>query len=103
MDQVVAGILRDSPEKLVLAQAWIERKLADAAYSEQNKESLREWRDVIDSGGVNGVLAVLMDRSEESERLRQSAPFSMLMPEKQRRVILQKYEPLRTRTSLAGV
>ena len=98
MDYVIADILRAAPEKLRLAQAWVERKLADPKYSDQNKESLREWLDIIETGGVDGVLAVLMSRSDEAERLRQSAPFSMLMPDHQRRAILEKYEPFRTRT-----
>lgn len=103
MDYVIADILRAAPEKLRLAQAWVERKLADPKYSDQNKESLREWLDVIETGGVEGVLAVLMSRSDESERLRQSAPFSMLMPDDQRRAILEKYEPFRTRTPASRI
>ena len=98
MDHVIADILRATPDKLRLAQAWVERKLADRKYSDQNKECLREWLDVIETGGIDGVLAVLMSRSDESERLRQGAPFSMLMPDDRRRAILEKYEPFRTRT-----
>jgi len=103
MDQVIVDILREAPGKLALVQAWIEQKLADAVYSEQNKDSLREWQAIMETQGVDGVLQVLNDSSEEAERLRQSAPFAMLMPERKRRAILDKYEPLRTRASLAGV
>ena len=103
MDQVIAKELRESPERLVLVMNWIERKLADAVYSEQNKNALREWKEIIEVEGLDGVLDQLTDRSEEGDRLRQSAPFSILMPESKRQDILKRYESLRTRTSLAGV
>lgn len=103
MDQVIAKELRESPERLLLVVNWIERKLADAVYSEQNKDALREWKQIIEAQGIDGVLRQLADRSEDGERLRQSSPFAALMPEGKRREILKRYEPLRTRTSFAGV
>ncbi len=103
MDQVIAEELRESPERLLLVVNWIERKLADEVYSEQNKDALREWKQIIEAQGIDGVLRQLADRSEDGERLRQSSPFAALMPEGKRREILKRYEPLRTRTSFAGV
>jgi hypothetical protein len=64
---------------------------------------LREWSDVIESEGVPGVLRVLEDRSDEGDQMRQNSPFAILMPQETRMQILQKYEPRRIRTSLAGV
>lgn len=103
MDQVIAEELRVSPWRLALVLNWIEQKLADSVYSEQNKDALREWKTIIELRGIDGVLAQLADRSDEGERLRQSAPFSVLMPESKRQDVLKRYEPLRTRTSLASV
>jgi hypothetical protein len=103
MHQVIADILRRSPEKLSQVSEWIERKLDDPVYSEQGKDALREWQDLMTQGGLQGVLQVLDDESDESDRLRQSSPFACLMPQDVRLKILQKYESLRTRTSLAGV
>jgi hypothetical protein len=103
MHQVIADILRQSPGSLARVSRWIEDKLRDERYSEDGKEALREWQAVIHGEGVRGVLRVLDDRGDESARMRQSTPFAVLMPNGQREAILQKYESLRTRASLAGV
>jgi hypothetical protein len=99
MHQVIAEILRRTPEKLQLVTAWIHRRLADPDYSDQAKEALREWLEIFESGGVAGALMALDDRtSEEAKRLRQSSPFAILMPQETRREIFRKYETLRVGT-----
>lgn len=103
MHQVIADILRQSPEKLALVSAWIERRLGDPKYSAQGKDALQEWVDLIEAQGLSGVLHVLGRRDEEAVRMRQSTPFAVLMPQEKRLEILKKYESRRTRTSLAGV
>jgi len=52
---------------------------------------------------MNGVLTVLRDRSENATRIRQNSPFAVIMPQDERRRILQRYEARRPRTHLAGV
>ncbi|HBJ87982.1 MAG TPA: hypothetical protein DDZ88_29820 [Verrucomicrobiales bacterium] len=103
MHQVIADILRRSPGKLALVSAWIERMMSNPDYSVHSKDALQEWVDVIETEGVDGVLRVLDDRGEEATRMRQSGPFAVLMPQDKRLEILNKYEALRPRTSLAGV
>jgi hypothetical protein len=103
MDQVIVDILRRSPEKLGLAKHWIEKRMADPQYSAQSKDALQEWLDVMESGGVTGVMAVLSDRGDEAARMRQSSPFGMLMPQEKRLEILTRYEPRRTRAHPASI
>lgn len=103
MDQVIAEELRREPGKLELVVAWIERFLADPDYSDQSKEDLQEWLDLIKSQGLQGVLRALGDRSEEGCRMRQNSPFAVIMPQDERLRILRKYEALRPRTHPAGV
>ena len=103
MHQVIANILRASPDTLRLAERRIEARLSDPRYSEQSKDAMGEWLELIRQEGLPGVLRVLEDASEEPARMRQSSPFAFLMPEQERLSILEKYEPLRTRASLAGV
>lgn len=103
MHQVIADVLRRSPESLCLAQSRIESRLTDPRYSAQSKDALNEWLELIRKEGLNGVLAVLEDVSEEASRMRQSSPFAFLMPQEERHRILDKYEPLRTGASPAGV
>ena len=99
---VIARILRAEPQKLGLVVQWIERFLAKEDYSEQNKDCLREWMDIIRQG-LPSVLEVLADRSDEGQRLRQSSPFAVLMPQDERAQIFAKYEARRPRAHPAGV
>lgn len=103
MHQVIAGILKRSPERLAEVRAWIDRMLEKADLSDQNKDALEEWKQMIVVDGLSKVLAVLEDPGHEGQRMRQSTPFAVLMPQDKRLQILEKYEKIRTRTSLAGV
>jgi hypothetical protein len=103
MHRVVARELRADPSKLDQVVAWIEKFLADPDYSVHSKDALTEWLDLMRTRGLPGVLAALEDRSEEGQRMRQSSPFAVIMPQDERREILAKYEALRARTYPAGV
>ena len=103
MDQVIAGILRESPERLAQVKAWIERRMGDPDYSIHSKDALQEWVDVIRADGVAGVLRILDDRGEDATRMRSSSPFAILMPQEKRREILNRYEARRPRAHPAGV
>jgi len=95
MDQVIADVLRRDPEKLQLVLGWINERMADPEYSVHSKDAIQEWLDVLDSEGLDGILKVLSDRSEDATRMRQSSPFAILMPQDERVRILRRYEALR--------
>lgn len=99
---VIARELRADPAKIELVVAWIQRFLDKADYSEQNKDALREWLQIIRQG-LPRVLEVIADRSDEGQRLRQSTPFAVLMPQDERTQIFAKYESRRVRAHPAGV
>ena len=80
MDQVVADVLRREPEKLNQVVRWIEQRLSDPDFSVHTKDALEEWLNLIQTG-LEGVLAVLADRSTNAARLRQSSPFAVIMPQ----------------------
>lgn len=103
MHQVVANVLRRDPSKLVLVVNWINQRLADPEYSIHSKDALTEWLDLIRTQGLEGVIQVLGDRSENATRMRQSSPFAVIMPQEERLKILKRYEALRPRTHSAGV
>jgi hypothetical protein len=100
---VIAAVLRRDPSNLTRVVDWIEQCLSDPDYSVHSKDALREWLDVIERRGSEGVIEVLEDRGEDAARMRQSSPFAVLMPQDERMKILRKYEALRTRTHPAGV
>ena len=99
---VIARELRADPAKLDLVVAWIQRFLDDPEYSIHSKDALSEWLEIIRQG-LPRVLAALLDASEEGQRMRQSSPFAVLMPQDERARIFAKYESRRTRTHPAGV
>ncbi len=103
MDQVIASVLRRDPSKLQLAVDWIERHISDPDFSIHSKDALREWLDLIQTRGLAGVLEALGDRSEDADRMRQSSPFAVLMPQDERMKILLRYEARRPRTHPARV
>jgi hypothetical protein len=103
LHSVVARELRTDPGKLDLVVAWIEKFLADPEYSIHSKDALTEWLDLIRARGLPGVLEALTDRSEEGQRMRQSSPFAVIMPQDERARIFAKHEARRTRTHPAGV
>lgn len=99
---VIARELRADPAKLDLVVAWIRRFLDDPEYSEDNKDGLNEWMGIIRQG-LPRVLEALADGSGEGQRLRQSSPFAVIMPQEERAQIFDRYESRRTRTHPAGV
>jgi len=103
LHQVIAEILRNDPSGLEVALAWIERMLSDPEYSIHSKAALMEWRDVIQSRGLEGVLAVLSDREESARRMRHASPFALLMPQEKRLEIFSRYEARRPRARSAGI
>ena len=102
LHQVIARELRADPAKLERVVAWIEKFLADPDYSVHSKDALTEWLHIIRQG-LPRVLEALADRSEEGQRMRQSSPFAVIMPQDERARIFAKYEARRTRTHPAGV
>ncbi len=102
LHQVIARELRADPAKLDRVVAWMERFLSDPEYSIQSKDALQEWRKIIQQG-LPRVLAALADDSDEGQRMRQSSPFAVIMPQDERAEIFAKYEARRPRTHLAGV
>jgi hypothetical protein len=97
LHQVIAAILREDPSKLKVALAWVDKLLSDPGYSAQSKVALAEWRDLMESEGLKGVLAVLSDRGERATRMRHSSPFALLMPQDKRQEIFSRYEARRPR------
>ena len=89
MHRVIADLLRKDPTKLSLAVVWIEKMLSDPDYSVHSKDALAEWLELIRSGGVDTVLAVLEDPGENATRLRHASPFAVLMPQDKRTEIFR--------------
>lgn len=103
MHQVIAEILQKDPAKLNVALAWIDKLQADPEYSVHSKAALAEWRDLIRSGGLEGVISLLADRGDRATRMRHASPFAPLMPQDRRLEIFRRYEARRPRAHSPGI
>lgn len=104
MHKVISRELRNDPKKLDVVLRQMDQRLGDPDYSESLKQCVREWREIV-VAGVDRVLEVLADRSEEGNRLRQNSPFAIIMPKEERLEILRRYnyETIRARTHSSSV
>ena len=97
LNGVIVRILRETPEKLDAVRERLLMRLADPEYSDSLKRCCAEWLEIINQGN-DRVCEVLLDESEEGNRLRQNAPFAILMAQDERTEIFEKYKKLRPRS-----
>jgi uncharacterized protein (DUF433 family) len=86
----IAEKLRENPALIAIAleniARWEERSGPDKA--------LDEWRRILTSKPLSDVTALLMEDSENADRLRQSTPFAGVLTEEERAAIFRAYEAL---------
>ncbi len=83
---IVAKIDRD-PARLGLAKA---RNICERWARERPRPAIKEWLDVLDRPWEQ-VRAVLLDESDEGQRLRQSDPFCGILTPEERWKIYREY------------
>jgi hypothetical protein len=91
LHEAVAAKLEAHPQLLDVARRNLERWL-----QENPATVLREWRRILDSTPLPGVVALLRSSSDEATRLRQSSPFAGLLTTEERRAIMGIYESRRS-------
>ena len=91
----VAEKLAADPGLLEFARSNVRRW--QAAY-EVPSPALAEWEKILESS-LNDIMALLVDRSENAIRLRQSSPFAGVLTETERMAIYESYS---TRTYHPG-
>lgn len=64
--------------------------LSDERVSISTRDAYREWLDLIEQHIFNEVLSLLVDPSEEGNRLRQSTPFAGILSKAEREAITRK-------------
>jgi hypothetical protein len=91
LHEAVAAKLEAHPQLMDVARRNLERWL------QQNPATaLREWRRILDSTPLPGVIELLRSPSDEATRLRQSSPFAGLLTTEERRAIMGAYESRRS-------
>ncbi len=76
----IARMLDDAPSILEKARANAERWLASGNYDEGEAASVREWLPLLVNGRLDELRDVLTSSSENATRMRQSSPFTGIIP-----------------------
>ena len=86
--RAVAEALRREPEAVVSrARQNIARWLQNDVYDDGEKGALSEWDKILAESSVEELIAVITEDSDEGQRLRQSTPFTGVLPAGRRREI----------------
>ena len=76
----IARMLDDEPSILEKARANAERWLASGNYDEAEAASVREWLPLLANDRLDELRDVLTSTSENATRMRQSSPFTGIIP-----------------------
>jgi hypothetical protein len=94
--ELLAAKLAGDPSLVEQARTTVERWLKHCAPGV--RPALEEWQSAL-NGPINGVIALLTERSERATRLRQSNPFAGVLSSQERNAVLRRfaaYETART-------
>lgn len=76
----IARMLDDEPAILEKARANAERWLASGNYEEGEAASVREWLPLLEIDRLDELRVILTSSTENATRMRQSSPFTGIIP-----------------------
>ena len=85
----VAERLRERPDAVIeRARQNLNRWLEGDAYGPGERQSVEEWRKILDGSDVGRLTRIITDTSDEGQRLRSSSPFvGTLTPEERLEIL----------------
>jgi len=92
LNRLVAKKIRRQPELMDLVRDKLDRTLGEFRLSESCKNALREWETIFSLKSFNEILEILVEDSEEGNRLRQSTPFTGILSQQERGEVFRRYE-----------
>lgn len=92
LHRLVAGKIRQQPELMDLVREKLDRTLGESRLSESCKDALREWQTIFSLKSFEEILEILVEDSDEGQRLRQSTPFSGILTQQERGEVFRRYE-----------
>jgi hypothetical protein len=91
--RAVAERLRDHPQVVIShARQSLTRWMEDEAFADGERQSLLEWQEILDSSGVEQLIGIIIEDSDEGQRLRSSSPFVGVISPQERLEILAACE-----------
>jgi hypothetical protein len=89
----VAERLRERHDEVVeRARQNLNRWLEGDAFGPGERQSIEEWRKILDEFDVGHLIRIITDASEEGQRLRSSSPFAGTLTPEERLEILATCE-----------
>lgn len=85
----VAERLRERPDAVIeRASQNLNRWLEGVAFGPGERQSIEEWRKILDESDIGRLIRIITDTSEEGQRLRSSSPFvGTLTPEERLEIL----------------
>ena len=85
----VAERLRERPDAVIeRARQNLSRWLEGDAFGPGERQSIEEWRKILDESDIGRLIRIITDTSEEGRRLRSSSPFvGTLTPEERLEIL----------------
>lgn len=89
----MAQVLRREPEAVILrARQNIARWIESDVFDKGERPALFEWDKILVESSIEELIAIITEDSDEGQRLRQSTPFTGILPKQQRTAILADCE-----------
>ena len=95
LNRLVVEKVRRQPELMDFVRQNLERTLNESVLSESCKNALREWRTIFSHKSFDEILDILVEDSDEGQRLRQSTPFTGILNQRERLEVFRRHEPSR--------
>jgi len=85
----VAKRLRERPDAVIeRARQNLNRWLEGVVFGPGERQSIEEWRKILDESDIGRLIRIITDTSEEGQRLRSSSPFvGTLTPEERLEIL----------------
>jgi len=95
LNRLVVEKIRQKPELMDFVRQNLDRTLIEPILSESCKNALQEWRTIFSLRSFDEILGILVEDSDEGQRLRQSTPFTGILNQRERLEVFRRYEPSR--------
>lgn len=92
LNRLVAEKIRRQPELMDRVRSSLDHTLIEPRLSESCKDALREWQTILSLKPFEEILSLLVEDSDEGQRLRQSTPFTGIISQEERREIFRRHE-----------
>lgn len=93
LNRLVAEKIRRQPDLMDHVRNRLKQTLNESRLSESCKDALREWQIILLTRTFDEILDILVEDSDDGQRLRQSTPFTGILTQDERLEIFRRHDP----------